>query len=334
MKSSSAMLPIFEIGTRLPYGPDTRGVLQRCFYAWNSSYLPHFFVDPLYMHKPKPPEPTSPCFSMLSLFKGLHVRRVLDFTLQGCLNKRLSGCAKDVHACRNFSRMFQKTCTLAQTLFGRRNVPAGLQELCSDVSKGMQSWKNFVPTAKCFLTSRSRSGSAPQVSCTCPDQCLPVRRARNARKHPQAATTPPDDGCLHGRGRRGILDALIESDLAIANADDAVGVRRNVAFMRHQDDGVALGVKFVEKLHDVHAGLRVEVSGRLVRQDDRRGVDQGERNRHALPLTSGQFIRLVVHAVGKLHHRERFLRALRALLRSHAAVNQRQLDIVQSGGAG
>ena len=221
MKSSSAMLPIFEIGTRLPYGPDTRGVLQRCFYAWNSSYLPHFFVDPLYMHKPKPPEPMSPCFSMLSLFKGLHVGRVLDFTLQGCLNKRLSGCAKDVHACRNFSRMFQKTCTLAQTLFGRRNVPAGLQELCSDVSKGMQSWKNFVPTAKCFLTSRSRSGSAPQVSCTCPDQCLP-----------------------------------------------------------------------------------------------------------------GQFIRLVVHAVGKLHHRERFLRALRALLRSHAAVNQRQLDIVQSGGAG
>ena len=136
---------------------------------------------------------------MLSLFKGHTEGGSWIHAFGAVWTKDFPAHTNDVHACRNFSRMFQKTCTLAQTLFGRRNVPAGLQELCSDVSKGMQSWKNFVPTAKCFLTSRSRSGSAPQLSCTCPDQCLPVRRARNARKHPQAATTPPDDGCLHGR---------------------------------------------------------------------------------------------------------------------------------------
>ena len=62
-------------------------------------------------------------FSMLSLFKGLQGGRILDFTLQGMPE--------------------QKT-------FRPHKRGSCLQELFADVSKGMQTWKNFVPTAKCF----------------------------------------------------------------------------------------------------------------------------------------------------------------------------------------
>jgi hypothetical protein len=62
---------------------------------------------------------------------------ILNFTLEAPLNKKLSGRAKGVDACRNFSRTFQKAVTPAQILFGRRKCCAGLQELFADIAKGM-----------------------------------------------------------------------------------------------------------------------------------------------------------------------------------------------------
>ena len=52
----------------------------------------------------------------------------------------------------------------------------------------------------------------------------------------------------------------------------------------------------VKQRHDLDAGLRVEVSGGFVGQDDRRLVHQRARNGDTLPLTAGELIRLVHHA--------------------------------------
>src|SRR5262245_65569130 len=75
------------------------------------------------------------------------------------------------------------------------------------------------------------------------------------------------------------LAALVRLDLAVADEDRAVRVVRDVALVRDQDDRVALIVQPLEQLHDLLAGGRVEVAGRLVAAQDRRGRHDGERER-------------------------------------------------------
>ena len=80
-----------------------------------------------------------------------------------------------------------------------------------------------------------------------------------------------------------------------------MSVLGNVIFVRDQNDGVSLTVQIGEQGHDFLAGARVEVSRRLVGQDDRRRIHQGARNGNALALPTGKLIGLVVHAVGQVH---------------------------------
>ena len=58
-------------------------------------------------------------------------------------------------------------------------------------------------------------------------------------------------------------------------------------------------------VHDLVGGLRVEVAGRLVGQQDRRVVDQRARDRHALLLAAGELARVVVLAVRQAERGER-----------------------------
>ena len=84
----------------------------------------------------------------------------------------------------------------------------------------------------------------------------------------------------------------------------------DVGFVRDEHDGVARFVQALEERHDLDAGLRVEVAGRLVGEQDRRVVDERARDRHALTLAAGQLVRPVVLAVAQLDLLERLVRAL------------------------
>jgi len=78
---------------------------SRSFFIWST---------PLYARirsgrsKPSPDRqnPRRLDFSIFSLFKGLPEGESWISRFRECLDKRLFGCTKDVHACRNFSRMF------------------------------------------------------------------------------------------------------------------------------------------------------------------------------------------------------------------------------------
>ena len=63
-------------------------------------------------------------------------------------------------------------------------------------------------------------------------------------------------------------------DLSVANVDRAGGVGRHVGVVGHQDDRNPLGVEPLKHPQDLHAGVRVEVAGRLVGQDQRGLVHQ------------------------------------------------------------
>jgi hypothetical protein len=57
---------------------------------------------------------------------------------------------------------------------------------------------------------------------------------------------------------------FIGGDFAVADMDDAVSVLRYVVFVGDENDGVAFAVQVGKKRHDLLAGPRIEVAGRLV----------------------------------------------------------------------
>ena len=99
--------------------------------------------------------------------------------------------------------------------------------------------------------------------------------------------------------------------------------------MGDQDDGVAGTVQALEDRHDLDAGLRVEIAGRLVREQDGRIVDERPRNRHPLPLSPGELVRPVGHPVVELDQVQRGRRRKFAAGRRHTGVDQGQLHVVK-----
>ena len=98
------------------------------------------------------------------------------------------------------------------------------------------------------------------------------------------------------RQRRPTPPAWRPSRPAVADGDRAMGVGGDVGLVGDEDDGVAGLVETREHAHDFDAGLRVEVAGRLVGEQDRRVVHQRARDGDALALTARQLVRPVRRA--------------------------------------
>ena len=77
---------------------------------------------------------------------------------------------------------------------------------------------------------------------------------------------------------------------------------RDERVVGHDDDRrPKIGVGLSEEAEDLDGCLAVELAGRLVGQDDRRIVGQGEGDRHALLLAARQPVRAVVRPILKAH---------------------------------
>ena len=104
--------------------------------------------------------------------------------------------------------------------------------------------------------------------------------------------------------------------------------------MRDDDERPPLFRQLREEAHDVAAGGRVEVAGRLVGQDDLGVHRQGTRDGDPLHLTPGQLRRLVLHAVGEADPLEELLDPLPPPAGRHSAEEERQLDVLERGDLG
>ena len=78
--------------------------------------------------------------------------------------------------------------------------------------------------------------------------------------------------------------------------EGAVGVRRHIGLVRHEHDRVAGFMEASEQSHNLGAGLRIEVPGRLVGKKNRRIVHERARDRHALALATRKLVGPVRHA--------------------------------------
>ena len=94
--------------------------------------------------------------------------------------------------------------------------------------------------------------------------------------------------------------------MPVAETDNTEGMLGDVRFMRDQDDRVSLPVQVLEEHHDLFAGLGVQVSGRLIGQDDRGAVRQRARQRQPLTLSARQHHAALAEAA---HDREEILYA-------------------------
>src|SRR3954469_16478590 len=80
---------------------------------------------------------------------------------------------------------------------------------------------------------------------------------------------------------------LVSYETAGLQLDDALAhLVDDVLVVGRHDDGGAGPVDPVEQLHGADGGLRVEVAGRLVRDEQHGPVDEGAGDGHALLLTT------------------------------------------------
>ena len=88
------------------------------------------------------------------------------------------------------------------------------------------------------------------------------------------------------------MSSLTISPSAMKRIRSAIAAARGV--VRHHHGRLPVGVhRLAHQLEDLTAGLRVEVAGRLVGEQDRGPRDEGARDRHPLLLAAGQLGRAV-----------------------------------------
>ncbi len=81
--------------------------------------------------------------------------------------------------------------------------------------------------------------------------------------------------------------AIVLLDLSVLKNDDALGVLRDVRFVRDQHErDAAFAIQPLKYLHHFNRSARIEIAGRLVRQNQCRIVDQRARDRDALLLAA------------------------------------------------
>ena len=130
-------------------------------------------------------------------------------------------------------------------------------------------------------------------------------------------------------GRTLFFMDLLADHHAVFHVNDAVGINQVLRVMRHHDDRLLVDiVELLEDREHILSGFAVEVSDRLVGEDDIRIVDQGAGDSDALFLSArkliGEFVRLCRDAetVQQPHA------LLATLRRAFSAKNLRQTDIV------
>ena len=165
--------------------------------------------------------------------------------------------------------------------------PSSVRPVFARKTSSSVGWCRLISAARTFSWSSARitSGSAPGASsCTA---CAPGRAAVSPPKRRQEPGQPLAvvrilrhdlDGRLADLGLQ-LRGRALGDDLAVVDDPDPVGEHvRLLEVLRRQEDGDALVAREApDLLPERRAALRVEPGGRLVEEEDRRVVDQRER---------------------------------------------------------
>ena len=167
-------------------------------------------------------------------------------------------------------------------------------------------------------TNTATPSTMPAVVSTVRRMCLRkygqlIRRSRIMRRRDRRS---PD-----------VLD-----DAAVAQRDRPAAALGDVHVVRHDHDGRAEpGVQIADQREDLLAGVRVEIAGRFVGEQNRRIDRQRARDRDALALAAGQFLGQMLQAMTELHQRRAAPSRARCTFAPRpAAQMQRQPDVLET----
>src|SRR5206468_5638914 len=112
--------------------------------------------------------------------------------------------------------------------------------------------------------------------------------AQQLVRHAEPAAARDDDLLAVG-----LRPGLLGADAAVADVDDAVGNRRRARIVADDDRGRALSSgELADQLVDDRGVLRVELAGRLVREQELRAMCQCRAERDPLLLAAGELVRI------------------------------------------
>ena len=102
-------------------------------------------------------------------------------------------------------------------------------------------------------------------------------------------------------------------DPSVEEVDLALGVDGIAGIMGHHADRRPITVQLAQQVHDGVAVVRIQVSGRLICQQDGRLSNQCARHSDSLLLASGELRRIMAHAMHHSNTLERLLHRFLAL---------------------
>src|SRR6185312_6764602 len=170
-----------------------------------------------------------------------------------------------------------------------------------------------------------RRTSAARTSFACMATAAPMRLTRNptpvraATAIVSASSSTPSSPERHSRpsnlrasrsGRMELADlcqgSFLREDSPGFHFDSSAAARGELPIVSHEDEGrVRVRVQLEQQLPDAPSGGRVEVSGRLVREQHRWLRDEGSCQRNALLFSAGKLARIVPRAILQTDPRER-----------------------------
>src|SRR5579883_195413 len=124
----------------------------------------------------------------------------------------------------------------------------------------------------------------------------------------------------------------IRADLPVAERDFTIGVSGHGVVVGYDKDGAALAAQAREQGHNLRACSTIQITRRLIRQNQRRIIDERAGNRNALLLATRELVAEMTGAVLQADSLKQLESAPAA--DTAASINHGELDVFTGGRAG
>jgi len=105
-----------------------------------------------------------------------------------------------------------------------------------------------------------------------------------------------------------MVESLVPDDPPVMQGNDSIAVAGRFSVMRdHEESAVVFLLELVKQAEDFSARCRIKIARWFIAQKQGRPENDGSRDRHTLPLATGEFIGTVIRSVLEsypLQHRD------------------------------
>ena len=124
-----------------------------------------------------------------------------------------------------------------------------------------------------------------------------------------------------------LIGICIRTDLSIPQIDDSCGIKFRQFRVMGNHHNQTVFRHLPQQIHNLYTGITVQCSGRLIRKQNLRIIDQCSGDCHSLHLSARQLAWSFFNLFSQTYFFQGFFRSSSSLRFSHAGDGQRQLNI-------